>query len=68
MKLSPHSSYNLWLFLCWLGQSLCSLRLVLEGETGKEIPESSSLEFSEKTILFYHMHTTTPPGCWIENV
>ena len=27
---------------------LCSLRLVLEGKTGKEIPESSRLEFSEK--------------------
>ena len=27
---------------------LCSFRLVLEGKTGKEIPESSRLEFSEK--------------------
>ena len=27
---------------------LCSFRLVLEGKTGKEIPVSSRLEFSEK--------------------
>ena len=27
---------------------LCSLKLVLEGKTGKEIPESSRLEFKEK--------------------
>ena len=27
---------------------LCSFRLVLEGKTGKEIPESSILEFLEK--------------------
>ena len=27
---------------------LCSFRLVLEGKTGKEIPESSRLEFKEK--------------------
>ena len=27
---------------------LCSLRLVLEGKTGKEIPESSRLEFFER--------------------
>ena len=27
---------------------LCSFRLVLKGETGKEIPESSRLEFSER--------------------
>ena len=44
---------------------LCSLRLVLEGKTGKEIPESSRLEFSksfQQTILLYQMHKTTPPG------
>ena len=37
-------------FLSILGvtEILCSLGLVLEGKTGKEIPESSSLEFSEK--------------------
>ena len=27
---------------------LCSFRLILEGKTGKEIPESSRLEFLEK--------------------
>ena len=37
-------------FLTILGvtEILCSFRLVLEGETGKEIPESSRLEFKEK--------------------
>ena len=29
---------------------LCSLRLVLEGKTDKEIPESSRLEFLEKFL------------------
>ena len=44
---------------------LFSFRLVLEGKTGKEIPESSRLEFLEsfsQTILLYHMQNTTPPG------
>ena len=37
-------------FLALLGVTkiLCSFRLVLEGKTGKEIPESSRLEFLEK--------------------
>ena len=37
-------------FLIILGitEILCSLRLVLEGKVGKEIPESSRLEFLEK--------------------
>ena len=37
-------------FLTILGvtEILCSFRLVLEGETGKEIPESSILEFLGK--------------------
>ena len=36
-------------FLTILGvtEILCSFRLVLEGETGKEIPESSRFEFLE---------------------
>ena len=36
-------------FLIILGvtEILCSLRLVMEGKTGKEIPESSRLEFFE---------------------
>ena len=29
---------------------LCNFRLVLEGETRKEIPESSRLEFLEKVL------------------
>ena len=29
-------------------EMLCSFRLVLEGKTGREIPESSRLEFIEK--------------------
>ena len=35
---------------------LCSFKLVLEGKTGKEIPESSGLEFLEsfqQAILIY---------------
>ena len=37
-------------FLTILGvtEVLCSFKLVLEGKTGKEIPESSRLEFLEK--------------------
>ena len=44
---------------------LYSLKLVLEGKTGKEIPESSRLEFLktfQQTILLYQMQQTTPPG------
>ena len=39
-------------FLTILGvmEILCSFRLVLEGKTGKEIPESSRLEFLEKFL------------------
>ena len=38
------------IFLTILGvtEILCSFKLVLEGKTGKEIPESSRLEFSGK--------------------
>ena len=38
------------IFLTILGvtEILCSFRLVLEGKTGKEIPESSRLESLEK--------------------
>ena len=37
-------------FLTMLGvtEILCSFKLVLEGKAGKEIPESSRLEFLEK--------------------
>ena len=39
-------------FLTILGvtEILCSLRLVLEWKTGKEVPESSRLEFLEKFL------------------
>ena len=53
-------------FLTILGvtEILCSFRLVLEGETGKEIPESSILEFLGKfsaNNLLYQMQKTTHP-------
>ena len=38
----------IFLTLLEVTEILCSLRLVLEGKTGKEIPESSRLEFLEK--------------------
>ena len=39
-------------FLTILGvtEILCSFKLVLEGKTGKEIPESSRLDFLEKFL------------------
>ena len=54
-------------FLTNLGvmEILCSFRLVLEGKTDKEIPESPRLEFLEsfqQTILLYQMQKTTPPA------
>ena len=43
---------------------LCSFRLVLEGKTDKEIPESSKLKFLEKfsAMLLDQMQKTTPLG------
>ena len=35
---------------------LCSLRLILQGKTVKEIPESSRLEFLEKFIRCRRQH------------
>ena len=49
---------------------LCSFRLVVEGKTGKEIPESSRIEFLEsfqEEILLYQMQKTTASGSCIEN-
>ena len=45
----PLKSSFIVTFLTILGvmEILCSLRLVLEGKTGKAIPESSRLEFLE---------------------
>ena len=68
------SSFNMT-FLTILGiiEVLCSFTLVLEGKTGKVIPEASRLEFLEKflaknfveifqTILLYLKQKTTPLG------
>ena len=43
-------------FLTILGvtEILCSFRLVLEGKTGKEIPESSRSEFLEKNLKRFY--------------
>ena len=38
-----------YLTILGAAEILCSFRLVLEGKTGKEIPESSRLEFLEKS-------------------
>ena len=39
------------IFLTIMGVAeICSFRLALEGKTGKEIPESSRLEFLEKFL------------------
>ena len=39
-----------FLTILWVMEILCSFKLVLEGQTGKEIPESSRLEFLEKFL------------------
>ena len=54
-------------FLTILGvmEILCSFRLVLEGKTGKKIPQLSRLELLEKFLaknLLYQMQKTTPSG------
>ena len=54
-------------FLTILGvtEILCSFKLVLEGTTGEEIPESSRLEFLGKfsaNNFAYQTQNTTPPG------
>ena len=45
-------SWFVMIFLTMLGviEILCRFRLVLEGNTGKEIPESSRLEILEKFL------------------
>ena len=52
-------------FLTILGvaEMLCSFRLVLEGKTGKEIPESSRLEFLEKFSANNFALSDAPPAC-----
>ena len=44
------SMYNLIEYCLNYSDTLCSFRLVLEGKTGKEMPESSRLEFLEKFL------------------
>ena len=45
----PCKSRFITTFLTILGVTeICSFKLVIEGKTGKEIPESSRLEFKEK--------------------
>ena len=47
----------------WVTGTLCSFRLVLEGKTTKEIPESARLEVLEKiqqTNLSYQIQKTIP--------
>ena len=65
MKVQAHSSlepkleYNQYQMSWWITfltvlrviEILCSLRLVQEGKTGKEIPKSSRLEFLEKFLV-----------------
>ena len=60
-------------FLTNLGvlEVLCNFRLVLEGKTGKEIPESSRLGFLDKFLANSFSLSgvkTTPQVCWIEDV
>ena len=49
---------------------ICSFRLVTEGKTGKDIPDSPRLEFLQNfsAILLYQMQKKTPQGHWIEEV
>ena len=53
-------------FLTILGvtQILWSFKLVLEGKTGKEIPESSILEFLEKFSVNNFALSDAKPGFW----
>ena len=48
----PLMNQGLLIFVTILGvmERLCNFRLVLERKTGKEIPESSRLEFLEKVL------------------
>ena len=62
-----HESRFFMTFLTILGvmEILCSVRLVLEGKTGKKIPQSSRLELLEKFLaknFLYQMQKTTPSG------
>ena len=61
------------IFLTILGvtEILCDIRLVLKEKTGKEVPESSRLEFLEifsASNFALSDQKTTPPDDWIEEV
>ena len=60
-------------FLSVLGvmELLCSFRLVLEGKTGKRIPQSSRIELLAnfwQIILLYQVQILTPLGHVIEEL
>ena len=46
---------------------LCSFRLVLEGKTGKEIPESSRLDFLEKFLTNNFALSDAEENTWLLN-
>ena len=48
MPLTNQDSLRPFLTILGVTEILCSFKLVLEGKAGKEIPESSRLEFLEK--------------------
>ena len=50
MPLTNQGFVMTFLTILRVTEILCSFRLVLEGKTGKEIPESSRLEFLEKFL------------------
>ena len=66
-SLEPPLQHNLYInmFLTILGvtEILCSFKLVLEGNTGKELPQSSRLKFLKKFLVnnFALSDATTPP-------
>ena len=50
MPLTNQGFVMTFLTILRVTEILCSFRLVLEGKTGKDIPESSRLEFLEKFL------------------
>ena len=59
----------IFLTILWVMETLCNFRLVLEGKTDKEIPESSRLEFLENFLANnFALSDATPLVCWIEEV
>ena len=65
MSLMNKVRYDLFTILGVI-EILWNFRLVVERKTGKDIPESSRLEFLEKFLannFVYQMLKTIPPGC-----